>query len=223
MRISDTRCKKLTPPKCRHPNLRAYARAHTHTKNPCLSLHGCIMRLLEKMKTLIQSLFLLHFQSSASVQPSVMIRQTYGTRRPHFSIFQGKTQNLKYSFSFNLMQKHSGRKFPGRTANGMSGKMKLLPEFCSICLSTFRSDGPTLVLSFPPLSEVGNVNGFYLMFFLLSHSPIWSPICQCHPRLWLSEFGFTRQTLLFSSLLMMLMVVMDCMNGNSFTGAPLLV
>lgn len=93
-----------------------------------------------------------------------------------------------------------------------------LAEFCSICLCTFRSDGPTLVLSFPPLSEVGNVNGFYLMFFLLTHSPIWSPICQCHPRLWLSEFSFARQTLLFSSLLMMLMVVMDCMNGNLFTG-----
>lgn len=96
--------------------------------------------------------------------------------------------------------------------------MSCLAEFCSICLPTFRCDGPTLVLSFPPLSEVGNVNGFYLMFFLLSHSPIWSSICQCHARLWLNEFGFARQTLLFSSLLMMLMVVMDCMNGNSFTG-----
>lgn len=78
------------------------------------------------------------------------------------------------------------------------------------------------LLSFPPLSEIGSVNGFYLMFFLLSHSPICSPICQCHLSLWLSEFSFTQQTLLFLQLMMMLIMVMDGINGNSFIEPPFL-
>lgn len=54
-----------------------------------------------------------------------------------------------------------------------------------------------LPLTAPPFSphfhpfKKDNDNGFYLMFFFLSHFPICSPICQCHlcPRL--NECSFT--------------------------------
>lgn len=107
--------------------------------------------------------------------------------------------------------------FLARQPMGCLERWHCLSEFWCICLSTFRSDGPTHVLSFSPLSEICNVNGFYLMFFPFVSFSNLEPICQCHPCLWLSEFSFTLQTLLFSSLLMMLMVVMDYLNGNSFT------
>lgn len=66
-------------------------------------------------------------------------------------------------------------KLPGKTANGMSARMA---SFVGVLvhLSLYISlQWPHSHLSFPPLSEIRNVNGFYLMFFLLSHSPIWNP------------------------------------------------
>lgn len=56
---------------------------------------------------------------------------------------------------------------------------------------------PLLLISTPSKKKRGkkeekvNDNGFYLMFFLLSHFPICGPICQCHLCLTLRECSFT--------------------------------
>lgn len=77
-----------------------------------------------------------------------------------------------------------------------------LPSYWIVALhlSTSSADSPTLFSSFPPLQkkrnggkkeEKVNDNGFYLIFFLLSHFPICGPICQCHLCLTLRECRFT--------------------------------
>lgn len=88
-------------------------------------------------------------------------------------------------------------------ADGMSGKMKLFPEVvrllpwsvlildCPVRLSTSSDNTHSLSPHFHPLKKKRNDNGFYLMFFLLSHFPICSPICQCHPCSRLTECSFT--------------------------------
>lgn len=103
------------------------------------------------------------------------------------------------------------RRFFDTTADGMSGKMKLFPRSCQIAaqlcprIGLQRSISLHLLLTAPPSSphfhpfkkkrgkkeEKVNDNGFYLMFFLLSHFPICGPICQCHLCLTLRECSFT--------------------------------
>lgn len=96
-------------------------------------------------------------------------------------------------------------RFPCMAADEMSGEMKLFPEvvrlLCSsvlvldfsVRLSTSLPDSPTFFSS-PPPQKKRKDNGFYLMFFLLSHFPIYSHICQCHPRPRLSECSSTPQS-----------------------------
>lgn len=72
--------------------------------------------------------------------------------------FQMSTLKLKYSFLFNLKwrQKHSGHKFHGRTANGMSGKMKLFPVWQSFAASVslhFALMAPLLSCHFHPFQK----------------------------------------------------------------------
>lgn len=124
--------------------------------------------------------------------------------------------NIAFDMSWNESTSRSTlglhHRFPGRTTDGMSGMMKLFPVVrvvlvldCSVHLYIFFWQSHScLVISTP--SKNGNDNGFYLMFFLLPHSPICSPICQCHLCLRLSEFSFTLQTVLFLPLTMMLIV-----------------
>lgn len=112
------------------------------------------------------------------------MRQSQRTRTPHFSWIVFYFSNALSKVEVWLFIQHEVQaerlwvfsiSFLARQPKGCLEGWHCLSEFWCICLSAFRSSAPTLVLSFPPLSEIGNVNGFYLMFFRLSHSPIWNP------------------------------------------------
>lgn len=122
------------------------------------------------------------------------------------SIFQMTTQMLRHSFSYDLKWGGSSPPlpigFPAWLPMGCLARWNCFLKLsdCRAALSLYwivasifqhhLLTAPPFSPHFHPFKKV-NDNGFYLMFFLLSHFPICSPICHCHLPLRLNECSFT--------------------------------